>query len=174
MTENIKNAKMVAEMLHAKQKYGDGLPYSEHLNNVYEILLDEFGVTDEPILVAAWLHDAVEDTQVTRKLIAKYFGDEVSEIVWRVRNEPGKDKKESLVRTYTKTAECQKAVQLKLADRIANVRRSWVFHNEKFFNSYKKQYALFKAMLQNGNLHEKMWEVLDMYMSKELEVRESV
>src|SRR5580700_10404134 len=63
--------------LFRKNKAHD--PYSVHLEEV-AILVEQSGGSPEEI-AAAWLHDAVEDTDVTLEEIRKQFGDAVADIV---------------------------------------------------------------------------------------------
>ena len=39
------------------------------------------------VVAAAWLHDTIEDTSVTREDIVAHFGDEVAALVWAVTGE---------------------------------------------------------------------------------------
>lgn len=75
-------AKEFAEFHHRNQLYG-GNPYPYHLEWVYDTLVF-FEQTDSAILDASWLHDVVEDTDVTIEDIEKEFGAEVAEYVWAV------------------------------------------------------------------------------------------
>ena len=86
----IDKAKAFAKERHAGQtrKYS-GEPYSQHLRSVVQ-LLDGYGVTAEPVLAAAWLHDTVEDTPTTMQEILQEFRPEVAELVyWMTDTEEG-------------------------------------------------------------------------------------
>lgn len=168
----IEKAKMLAEFLHNGQKYGDGEDYIVHLDEVYRVLL-EFLVTDITLLVCAWLHDIIEDTAAEYKLLNKYFGVEVADIVFNVTNESGTTRKDRNIKTYAKIATDVKSVVLKLADRIANVRRSKNNANRKFYEMYKKEYVFFRYYLYMeetrnsqyfGTSIKAMWEELDTLM----------
>lgn len=54
-----------AEDAHGDQRRPAGEPYVEHLLEVVEILVSGAGVRNEDLLVAAFLHDVVEDTDRT-------------------------------------------------------------------------------------------------------------
>jgi GTP pyrophosphokinase len=63
---------------HGTQKRKDGItPYYIHLKDVVAKLID-YEVTDTNTLVSAWLHDVVEDTDVTFDNIREKFGDKVA------------------------------------------------------------------------------------------------
>jgi (p)ppGpp synthase/HD superfamily hydrolase len=150
---------------HGDQKYGKDLPYTYHLRQVVGVL-QRFGVADEDILVAAWLHDTVEDTDVEPWHIDLEFGQNVSDLVWAVTNEPGKNRAERHKNTYPKIARIPGATLLKLADRIANVeqclgelRRSG---ESKLLAMYQKEQEHFEAALRTGegDTEERMWKWL--------------
>lgn len=154
-------AKIVSDFLHCNQTYGDGENYSTHLDDVYNVL-KEFKENDENVLISAYLHDIVEDTQAKIDLIEKYFNKDVATIVWNVTNESGKNRSERNLKTYQKIRTDERSIRLKLSDRIANVRKSK--SNKKFFSMYKKEHEAFKYILYNENSSKQcleMWEELD-------------
>ncbi len=67
---------------HRNQFRKDGItPYVSHPFRVCMILRHIFGVTDERILIAAVLHDTIEDTTTDFDDVEKEFGKEVAEWV---------------------------------------------------------------------------------------------
>lgn len=70
-----------AKLAHAKQKrkYTDE-PYFVHCQQVAELVKNKGGT--ESMIVAAYLHDIVEDTDFTHNSIRHWFGDEVSNLVY--------------------------------------------------------------------------------------------
>ena len=75
----IEHAYRTAEKLHRGQKRKSGDPYITHPLAVATILA-ELGMT-EPVLVAALLHDTVEDTDYTLDQLRDEFTDEVARMV---------------------------------------------------------------------------------------------
>src|SRR5215210_6040668 len=75
----IERAYRTAEHLHRTQIRKSGDPYITHPLAVATILAD-IGMT-EPTLVAALLHDTVEDTPYTLEDVRSDFGDEVARLV---------------------------------------------------------------------------------------------
>ncbi len=152
-------AKFFASIKHSNQIYGAGLPYTHHLAAV-EAVLRRFnygiGIYNESLLIAAWLHDVVEDTDTKVKEIAEMFGDRVAELVAAVTNEDGPNRKVRAALTYPKIRSTKDAVCLKLADRIANVE-----HGGKLVDMYKKEYEDFKRALYTKGECENMWSHLD-------------
>lgn len=119
--DRVTRAKYYAELAHAGQIYNEEVPYSVHLGQVVEVL-KRFGVADDDIYCAAWLHDSIEDTRVSYNDIKDRFGENVAELVYAVTNERGRNRKERNEKTYPKIyAAGDDAIILKLADRIANV-----------------------------------------------------
>jgi guanosine-3',5'-bis(diphosphate) 3'-pyrophosphohydrolase len=132
---------------HGDQQYGEG-PYIIHLTDV-DGVLDEAGYSIYDVLrVAAWLHDVCEDCGVENFEIDKTFGPAVADLVWRVTNESGENRKERSAKTYPKIAGDQRAIALKLADRIANLRHGLKNHSRKGL-MYVKEDPAFKAALMD-------------------------
>ena len=93
-TPQIKKAIQFAARKHHGQmrvtKEGDRpLPYITHLFSV-ALLAAEDGARDE-IVIAALLHDTLEDTGTTRDELAHEFGEEVAELVEAVSEPKEKD-----------------------------------------------------------------------------------
>lgn len=130
----------VAAKAHEGQKYGTN-SYTYHLRQVYDIL-QEWGVYSAEVLAAGFLHDTIEDTDLTLDEILTKFGYKVTEIVWRVTDEPGSNRKERKEKTYPKIKNHIDAITVKLADRIANVEESKK-NNKSLFKMYKKEHKEF-------------------------------
>lgn len=77
--EIILKAYQIAEEAHRGQKRASGEPYINHCVAVAGILA-EMHVPPE-VIVAALLHDTVEDTQITLDEIRQWFGDRVAMLV---------------------------------------------------------------------------------------------
>jgi (p)ppGpp synthase/HD superfamily hydrolase len=114
----VARAKAFALAHHGGQMYGD-VPYEAHLQAVVDVMTD-FGFTNPNWLAAAWLHDVIEDTKATRKIVKDEFGDLVANIVWAVTG-VGKKRKDRNQAIYDKMLTAPEASVLKVADRIANV-----------------------------------------------------
>ncbi|MGA8245383.1 MAG: bifunctional (p)ppGpp synthetase/guanosine-3',5'-bis(diphosphate) 3'-pyrophosphohydrolase [Nocardioides sp.] len=121
----IERAYRTAEELHGTQMRKSGDPYITHPLAVATILAD-IGMT-EPTLVAALLHDTVEDTPYTLDQLREDFGDEVALLV------DGVTKLEKV--QYGETAQAEtirkmivamsrdiRVLVIKLADRLHNMR----------------------------------------------------
>ncbi len=75
----IRDAYAVAEELHRGQRRATGDPYIVHPLAVADILA-RYGM-DDATIVAALLHDTVEDTEFTLEEAAERFGDEVALLI---------------------------------------------------------------------------------------------
>lgn len=162
----IEKARLFALNAHKGQMYGE-FPYEKHLTDVVEVISSYTGATelDNAILAAAWLHDSIEDTDVTFKDVFEEFGRVVARIVFACTDEPGKNRRERHERTYPKLmAAGRDAIAVKLADRISNVRHSLKF-NHSMFQMYQREYADFKAALHLPGELKEMWAILDVLMT---------
>lgn len=155
---NVKDAETFAVQAHIDQKYGDA-PYETHLRHAVRVL-EEAGFGEEAILkTATWLHDTVEDTEISIQEIERRFGPEVKDIVWRVTDEPGANRKERKLKTYPKIKGHRGATIVKLCDRIANVESSK--SNPQKLTMYLKEYPDFRAHLWVPGIADALWDRLD-------------
>lgn len=113
---------------HGQQVRPGGEPYTEHLLETTEIVFDSGAADPDPAgtpLVAALLHDVVEDTGCRISDVQRRFGPDVAEqVAWLTKpaasRDPDADRAEYLAR-FTDAPEPVLAV--KLADRYSNVQR---------------------------------------------------
>ncbi len=167
MSTKLEEARAYAAQAHAAFTYGDGVPYTVHLAGVEQVLR-RFGVTEaaEPeLLIAAWLHDVVEDTGRSVDEVRERFGARVAELVWAVTNEPGPNRKERHLKTYPKTLATPGAVRLKLADRISNVEASLKARKD-LLSMYRREYPGFRQALHRPGEADPMWAHLDDLFSR--------
>lgn len=110
---------------HRRQlrKDSEGMPYINHPIAVAQVLASEAGITDEELLVAALLHDTVEDTNTTLDEIQETFGPVVCSLVAEVTDDRTLEKAERKQRQVDKAPHASpRAKQLKIADKICNLR----------------------------------------------------
>lgn len=125
----IRQAYEFAAMAHAPQKRKTGEPYIMHPVAVSKIVAEEF-LMDANSIVAAFLHDVVEDTEYTVEDIRQRFGDDVAFLVKVVTKPKGKNcglpdcsKQENNFRQLLDSVRHDiRAVLVKLADRLHNMR----------------------------------------------------
>lgn len=122
-----------------KRKY-TGDPYHSHCQAVAQAVSIAGG--DENMIAAAWLHDTVEDTQVTLDDIRREFGDDIAELVdWLTDSQTPEDGN----RATRKAREAERlgkaparAQTIKLADLIDNT-SSIVTHDPEFARVYLRE-----------------------------------
>lgn len=111
-----------------RRKDRNASPYINHPIEVASILANDGGVDDITTLVAAILHDTIEDTETTADEIEAHFGVEVRALVEEVTDDPSLPKWEQKRRqVQTAPYASDRAKLIRLADKIANVRD--VAHN---------------------------------------------
>jgi guanosine-3',5'-bis(diphosphate) 3'-pyrophosphohydrolase len=114
-----------ATAYHGDQRRKTGVPYLEHLLEAAQILVEGAGVSSPDVLVAAVLHDVVEDTPCTLADVRAVFGPRVAELVgWVTIPAPGHGEDSSTAReAYLRGLRDapRDAVLVKLADRMSNV-----------------------------------------------------
>ena len=154
-------AKMFATAAHAaigqKRKYS-GDDYIVHPQRVAAIV--EKHVGSDEMIAAAWLHDTVEDTDVTPDLITKMFGDNVADIVEGLTDvslpsDGNRAKRKSIDRMHSANASTESQF-VKCADIIDN---SWdIAENDlSFAKVYKSEvFLLLHAMTKVK--HTEIWE----------------
>ena len=126
-TQTIERAYRTAEKWHAGQYRKSGEPYVTHPVAVATILA-EIGMTP-PTLVAALLHDTVEDTDYTLEQLAEDFGPETAHLVDGVtkldRIRAGSDaQSETLRKMIVAMSKDIRVLLIKLGDRLHNA-RTW-------------------------------------------------
>src|SRR5574343_1092800 len=62
-------------------------PYINHPIALATLLANEGGVDDERVLIAAILHDTIEDTETTEQELVREFGQEIAGIVMEVTDD---------------------------------------------------------------------------------------
>ena len=118
------NAAFFAARVHAGQKRkGAKLePYINHLAEVAALTAKATNGEDIDLVIAAWLHDSVEDQGVTPEAIEAEWGDDVARLVMEVTDDktlPKHERKRLQVQMVARKS--QRARILKLADKTSNV-----------------------------------------------------
>jgi len=163
--EEIVRAYEVADKAHAGQLRKSGEPYITHPVAVAEILAD-IGL-DTSTIIAALLHDTVEDTDYSLADLNRDFGPEVSTLV------DGVTKLDKL--TYGPTAEAEtlrkmviamsrdiRVLVIKLADRLHNA-RTWKFVNpESASRKARETLDIYAPLAHRLGMSAIKWELEDL------------
>jgi (p)ppGpp synthase/HD superfamily hydrolase len=109
--------------VHQRRKGSAQEPYVNHLLEVASLVTQATDGTDTDVVIAALLHDAVEDQNVSAEAIASEFGKRVADIVMEVTDDKSLPK-EVRKRLQIESApnKNREAKLIKLADKTSNVR----------------------------------------------------
>jgi (p)ppGpp synthase/HD superfamily hydrolase len=98
-------------------------PYINHLLEVASLVTQATDGTDPDVVIAALLHDAIEDVGVTSDTIASQFGQHVADIVMEVTDDKSLPKAERKRLQVENAPHKSRAAKLiKLGDKISNLR----------------------------------------------------
>lgn len=106
-----------------RRKDAEASPYINHPIALANVLANEAGIEDEKVLIAAILHDTIEDTETTESELARVFGKEITAIVIEVTDDktlPKAERKRLQIEHAPSIS--RRAKLVKLADKICNVR----------------------------------------------------
>ncbi len=126
-TQRLYNAFTFADNAHSGQLRKDGSPYITHPLAVAEIVSELELDTDS--IIAALLHDCIEDTGVTHEEIAKQFGAPVADLVEGVTKltrvqytSKEEEQMENLRKMLMAMAKDIRVILIKVCDRLHNMR----------------------------------------------------
>jgi (p)ppGpp synthase/HD superfamily hydrolase len=145
----IEQAIRAATVLHKNQVRKGSVPYPYIIHPFAVAMIASDYTTDENTIVAALLHDTLEDTDYTLKELEDDFGGEVREIVHSItgpstRNDPrdfSEQKKEYLKRIKNAS---EKALIIVAADKIHNMRSAV----EEYYENHPAFIADFGPQIQ--------------------------
>ncbi|GAB3500145.1 RelA/SpoT family protein [Amycolatopsis cihanbeyliensis] len=155
----------VAEELHREQRRKSGDPYITHPLAVATILA-ELGM-DTTTLVAALLHDTVEDTEYSLDRLKEEFGKEVGELVDGVTK---LDKvklghaaeAETIRKMVIAMARDPRVLVIKLADRLHNMRTMRFLPPEKQARKAKETLEVLAPLAHRLGMATVKWELEDL------------
>jgi hypothetical protein len=158
-----------AEQMHKGQfRKGDKKPYVVHPQAVYSIL-KSFNIKDKVLLVAAWLHDTIEDTKATYNIIKRKFNKEVANLVKALSSDPREiakqGKEQYLLNKMLKMSNNE--LTIKLADRLHNV--TDIMSNPKAENVYLQTKYILDGLREKRNLkqvHKKIIKAIERYLNQ--------
>ncbi len=145
-------ARFAAEK-HAQQKRkgAAGEPYFNHLLEVAELVAASSDRLDVELLMAAFLHDTVEDTGVKLQELETRFGNDVAGLVAEVTDDkslPKEIRKQLQVQNAPKKSE--RAQTIKLADKISNLRSILASPPAGWDRERKQQYFEWARQVVSG------------------------
>ena len=163
----IRAAYDMARMAHSGQKRRDGSPYVTHCIAAADISVD-IGL-DEDSIIAALLHDVIEDTSLTHEDIARQFGSVVADIVegvtklTRVQYTSKEDEQaENLRKMLLAMAKDIRVILIKIADRLHNMRTMAWQSPEKQKSKSLETMEIYAPIAHRLGMQRAKWELEDL------------
>ena len=157
----------LAFQLHEGQFRASGEPYIVHPVAVAD-LLKEIGASSS-VIAAGFLHDVVEDTDVTPLQLEGYFGSEVRELVEGVTKLGGihftnrtEAQAENLRKMFLAMASDIRVVLVKLADRLHNMRTISSLHSDKQKRIARETREIYAPLANRLGIGRFKWELEDL------------
>ncbi len=145
--EKVRLAEIIATGAHYGQVDKGGKEYINHPATVAMYVESE----DEKIV--AWLHDTVEDTDITLDDVESWFGFKIRQAVDAITRRTGEDRQEYLNRV----SKNKLATQVKLADLKHNsdlsriTQRPIIQKDRDRANRYQKESEFLRGIINNGS-----------------------
>lgn len=165
--DQIMKAFTLADKAHESQFRASGEPYIMHPLAVAEILAHL--QIDHITLIAALLHDVVEDTEYTKEDIEKLFGAEVAFLVdgvTKLNQFQYETKEDRQMENYRKMilamAKDVRVVVIKLGDRLHNMRTLKHMRSDKQKRIAKETLEIFAPLAHRLGIFNVKWELEDL------------
>ncbi|MEO8427847.1 MAG: HD domain-containing protein [Bryobacteraceae bacterium] len=141
-------ASFAAKKHSAQKRKGKlGEPYVNHVLEVAELVAGALAEPDSKLVVAALLHDTVEDTDTSHQELEEYFGRDVAALVAELTDNKALPKSErKRLQIVNAPKKSERAAMIKLADKISNLRSilasppvDWNWARKKEYFDWAKQ-----------------------------------
>jgi len=165
--ERVEDAFVFACEHHADQRRKSGEEFITHPVGVAKICA---GLRlDTETLIAALLHDTVEDTSASLDEVRERYGDEVASLVDGVTKLTGitfQSRDEAQAENYRKMmvamASDIRVILIKLADRLHNMRTIAAMPKQKQIDKAKETLEIFAPIAHRLGIHAIKWELEDL------------
>ncbi|MBP8065788.1 MAG: bifunctional GTP diphosphokinase/guanosine-3',5'-bis pyrophosphate 3'-pyrophosphohydrolase, partial [Aeromonadaceae bacterium] len=180
----VQHAYLTARDAHEGQSRSSGEPYITHPVAVARILADMH--LDHETLMAALLHDVIEDTPVTKDQLAEMYGSAVAELVSGVSKLDKlkfRDHKEAQAENFRKMVMAMvqdiRVILIKLADRTHNMRTLGSLRPDKRRRIARETLEIFAPIANRLGIHSIKTELEELgfealYPMRSRVLRESV
>lgn len=165
--ERLKDAFEFAAAAHGSQPRKDGSPFITHPLAAAEITV-EMGL-DEDSVIAALLHDTIEDTGVTYEEIKSRFGQSVANIVEGVTKltrvqytNKEEEEMENLRKMLMAMANDIRVILIKIADRLHNMRTMEYQSETKQREKAKETMEIYAPIAHRLGMQKIKWELEDL------------
>ena len=166
----IEQAIRYAEEKHKDQKRKDGSPYIIHPMAVAEIVA-EMGLDTDAVL-AALLHDCIEDTDATFEDIAQRFGEMVAYLVEGVTkltranfSSSEEQQMENLRKMFMAMSQDIRVVLIKISDRLHNMRTMQYQSQPKQISKCRETMDIYAPLAHRLGMQKIKWELEDRALS---------
>jgi guanosine-3',5'-bis(diphosphate) 3'-pyrophosphohydrolase len=166
----IKRAYYYAEQAHEGQRRRSGEPYVTHPLAVAAILTDMH--MDHQSLMAAMLHDVIEDTGISKAVLAEQFSDTVADLVdgvSKLTKMEDQTRAEAQAENFQKMALAMakdiRVILVKLADRLHNMRTLGVLKPDKRTRIARETLDMYAPIAQRLGMHSMRIELEDLGFS---------
>lgn len=165
--QDIKRAYYYAEQAHESQRRRSGEPYVIHPLAVADILSNMR--MDHESLIAAMLHDVIEDTGVEKSALAQQFGNNVAELVdgvSKLTQMEFRSKAEAQAENFQKMTMAMandiRVILVKLADRLHNMRTIGALKPEKRRRIAKETLEIYSPIANRLGMNSIRMELEDL------------
>ena len=165
--KRIRDAYRLSDEAHLGQFRTSGEPYISHPIAVAEILAG--WKLDADSLIAALLHDVIEDTAIPKQLLAERFGSQVADIVdglSKLERVEFATKEQQQAESFRKMllamARDVRVILIKLADRLHNMQTLGVVPPEKQRRVARETFEIYAPIANRLGLHELFRELVDL------------
>ena len=166
----VRRAYFYAEQAHDGQTRRSGEPYVTHPLAVANILADMH--MDHQSLMAAMLHDVIEDTGIPKEALTAQFGDTVAELVdgvSKLTQMTFETKAEAQAENFQKMALAMardiRVILVKLADRLHNMRTLGALKPEKRRRIARETLEIYAPIANRLGMHSLSTEFEDLGFS---------
>ena len=133
----LEHASKLSRLYHENQYYGLAPYFEGHILKVVDKLIATLGITDINTVIVAYLHDIVEDTDMTLSALAfiHNFSQEIVDAVDAITKRSDETRKQYLVRCKSNNI----AHKVKISDTLANLEASVTSCDAWRVEKYAKQ-----------------------------------
>ena len=166
--EQIRAAYEYAKEAHKDQKRKDGSPFITHPLAVAQIVAEELHLDSESI-VAALLHDCIEDTPVTHEDIARLFSPTIADLVEGVSKltrvhytSKAEEQMENLRKMLMAMSKDIRVILIKISDRLHNMRTMEYQSLEKQKQKSFETMEIYAPIAHRLGMQKMKWELEDL------------
>lgn len=136
---------------HQRRKGVTAEPYINHLIEVAQLVASAITPPETAVVIAALLHDSIEDVGVTKEEIVATFGHTVAELVVEMTDDKTKPKSErKRLQVVDAPFKSAGAGLIKLADKISNLRTIRVSPPPDWSSERKREYVTWSSNVVEG------------------------